>query len=601
LSACATKKPGWKEDNMAGDKGDGEGRTLSRRPERSREMQGNEPRITGYFQRVSRKLLATEGLAAAPLSPVEAQRRVKASHSQDTSARMGTIYWHWERRIHHFITRHEPTVQRLSEMLPGLITWGFILIPFLLARRAPIIPLLIAILFQVYWLYRGLGMLVYGGIGYARVRAHARIDWREGYEAERARGQQALPWEEIRHVVIITNYKEPIGKLRRTMEALAQQRDISSHIWVVLAMEAREEGAPEKARALQREYRGRLGGVFYTLHPADLPGEIAGKSSNEAWAARWARKYFVDRLGYNIRHITITSCDADSVFHPNYFACLTYKFATDPDRYLRFWQAPILFHNNVWQVPSFIRFVTLSMGVLQLASLANPYDDPFPNSTYSTSFALVDAAGYWDPDVIAEDWHMFLKCFFRRRGKATVEPIYLPVAADAPLSSTLLRTAINRYEQAKRHAWGVSDFPYAIKLYFQHAEIPVHIKLPRVWILAREHLVWSTSWFSIVLGMTIPSLLSPAFATSEHGIILQKFSTMTVVIATVLSPLIPLIDILLRPPRPPDRKWWQTAWSWLQWNFLAVFMLFLVVLPSLEAQTKLMFGEKLTYRVTEKV
>ena len=118
-------------------------------------------------------------------------------------------------------------------------------------------------------------------------------------------------------------------------------------------MEEREgEAGREKAAQLKREYAGRIGRILATFHPWGLPGEVVGKSSNENWAARRAKETVVDREGLNIDYVTITSCDADTVFDLKYFACLTYKFALEPKRYRRFWQAPIFFYNNIWEVPA---------------------------------------------------------------------------------------------------------------------------------------------------------------------------------------------------------------------------------------------------------
>jgi hypothetical protein len=52
--------------------------------------------------------------------------------------------------------------------------------------------------------------------------------------------------------------------------------------WVVvcLAMELRDPRGEETAQQLQREYAHRLGDFCYALHPL-IPGEVAGKSSNE--------------------------------------------------------------------------------------------------------------------------------------------------------------------------------------------------------------------------------------------------------------------------------------------------------------------------------
>ena len=74
---------------------------------------------------------------------------------------------------------------------------------------------------------------------------------------------------------------------------------------------------------------------FPTFHPPDVAGEIKGKSSNENYAARIAKRRLVDEMGYDLDLLTVTSCDADTQFPANYFACLTCKFATNPKRYRR--------------------------------------------------------------------------------------------------------------------------------------------------------------------------------------------------------------------------------------------------------------------------
>jgi hypothetical protein len=98
----------------------------------------------------------------------------------------------------------------------------------------------------------------------------------------------------IWHAVMIPNYKEPIGKLRQTLDTIANN-SVARQIVVCMAMEARDPNAVAVADALQAEYAHKLGGFCYSLHPI-TDGETAGKSSNENWAARCVSKYLVDTL-----------------------------------------------------------------------------------------------------------------------------------------------------------------------------------------------------------------------------------------------------------------------------------------------------------------
>ena len=51
-------------------------------------------------------------------------------------------------------------------------------------------------------------------------------------------------------------------------------------------MEQREANAESKALGLVQEFAKKFRSIDFTLHPADIAGEAAGKGSNVAWAAR---------------------------------------------------------------------------------------------------------------------------------------------------------------------------------------------------------------------------------------------------------------------------------------------------------------------------
>lgn len=51
-------------------------------------------------------------------------------------------------------------------------------------------------------------------------------------------------------------------------------------------MEQREQGAEIKASRFITEFSKKFRFIGFTLHPSDIAGELAGKGSNMAWAAR---------------------------------------------------------------------------------------------------------------------------------------------------------------------------------------------------------------------------------------------------------------------------------------------------------------------------
>ena len=137
---------------------------------------------------------------------------------------------------------------------------------------------------------------------------------------------------------------------------------------------------------------------------------------NEAWAGKRAKEMLVDKMGWDIRYLTITSNDADAILDHQYFACLTFKFLDDPARYERFWQPAIVYYNNIWKIPALTRVIN-SFGNIWQTGLMARRDRLINFSNYSASLLMIDRVGYWDTDVIPEDYRIFFKAFFALDGR----------------------------------------------------------------------------------------------------------------------------------------------------------------------------------------
>ncbi|MGH2585156.1 MAG: glycosyltransferase family 2 protein [Dehalococcoidia bacterium] len=495
-------------------------------------------------------------------------------------------------------TRQGRAFQRFLEMVPGALTWFLVTAPLWGAFFLPL-PLAVGVLaFDLFWLYLSSTTAWRAWRGYRALRRDEQVDWRHLYRIAYSARRALVSWEDVRHIVIIPTYKEPPEILRRTLAGLAEQ-EVADQLVVILAMEDREEGAPLKSRMLEREFRDRFAAMRTTFHPAGLPGEVVGKSSNENFAARLAKCWLVDEMGHPISAITVTSCDADTVFHPRYFSCLTYKFCTDEQRYRRFWQSPILLTNNIWRSPAPLRVGSALAGVHILSNLVKKDRVMFPQSTYSLSLQLAHEVGYWDPDVIPEDWHMFLKCFFATSGKVEVEPIFLPTGNDAVHAGGWWPSIVMAYVQHKRHAWGASDIPYAIRQSLAHSEMSLRRRLRRVVALSSNHLLWSTHWFILSLGWVAPILIARLLGTEPHDT-LHWVARMALTVCLIPYIVMILIDAKLRPPKPDTWTRWQSVVAFGMWFCLPVTSFITSTVPALDAQTRLMLGKRLEYRVTDK-
>lgn len=65
-------------------------------------------------------------------------------------------------------------------------------------------------------------------------------------------------------------------------------------IQIYLAMEEKEDKSAFKAQNLITAFDQSFYKMSYTIHPAGIPGEAQGKSSNESWAGKQACKDYSD-------------------------------------------------------------------------------------------------------------------------------------------------------------------------------------------------------------------------------------------------------------------------------------------------------------------
>ncbi|HUS52145.1 MAG TPA: glycosyltransferase family 2 protein [Candidatus Bathyarchaeia archaeon] len=494
--------------------------------------------------------------------------------------------------MRNFILQHEKGIHRFLEILPGTVSWSLILFFLIGGFVIPVTIAYIVLLFDVFWVYKSITIAITSVVSYLRIKASEKMDWL-------GEAKFFQEWQKVHHVVIVLTYKEPLHTLQRTLNALASQDFPLKQVTVVLATETRDEEAPQKAKVLRKMFGDKFGNFFVTRHILKK-GEVAGKSSNERHAGIWVKKKLVDQLGYDLNFMTVTSCDADHVYHPKHFSYLTYKFLDSPHRYERFWQPAVMFYNNFWNLPALTRVANTFASIWNTALLVRT-DRLISCQNYSTSFKMIHEVGYWDPDVIPEDYRIFFKCFYKTGGQVEVEPIYLPLHADAAESTSTWKTLVNQYEQFKRWAWGVSDDPYIIKHYFLSPYVSFWNKTIRILRIIEDHFLWPVNWFFITLGVTIPSILNPNFSRTVIGYTLPRLSSFILTFCLVFLAVILFVDAKQRPPRPKHVSRWRAALIPLEFILMPVAGFFFTALPGLDAHTRLMLGKYLEYRVTEKV
>lgn len=435
--------------------------------------------------------------------------------------------------------------------------------------------------------------------GRRRIRQDLQVDWVARYQAERT--LQSLAWEQVQHVVIMPNYAETDETLIASLENLAQVDFAREQMIIVLAMESREADCIAKAKRLQAQFAGCFAHIFYTLHPDGLPGEMRCKSANQAWAARWIKHELVDLHGYNLDHIIVTTMDADTIWHPRYFHALTYHFAIEQSRHQRIWQAPLRYHSNIYRINPLMRISNAYATAFELAYLAAPHWLTLPMSSYSLSLRMLDSHGYWDTDVIADEWHTYIKAYFASNGQFKIVPIYLPFLVTAVNGKTLRESIRNRYRQSLRHAWGTKEMTYTLLQMWQNPHTPLSRGMRLFMRVSHDILHAGVGWVFLTVGTQLPILLHPHLL--DGGLLYPPFLIMNISFFLVfwLGVVFWWLDVDVRP-KANHRKVSREEWLYMLFSpvVLPLIALVFVSLPVLHAQFRLMIGHGLTFHVTQK-
>ena len=541
-------------------------------------------------------------------------------------------------------------LQRLLEMVPGFVSWAIIVGPIWLSFNYPSLVAYFVLSFDFYWLCRALWFAGAVIVAFRKIRRVQAQDWwarlrtledpvgrrelvlrqlagmagpaasalgiaaglgprrggdRRAHEAELQEldALMALPeappdQREYVHLALIPTYTEPLHKLRETVRALARAEwPKERKICAIITRETDTDGI-ENVGILREEFGSEFADFIHILDPLE-PGIVVGKSSAMAWGGRYLYRLLVRERGMDPRRIIVTDLDADYRVHPQYFSYLTWMHLTDPNRETQLYQPVPYLHNNIWEAPLMVRLFAAVLTQLQMWRSVLP-EKLQSFGSYSTTLHLVHEVGYWATDAIPEDSRFYWKSYFTYGDKFRAVPLFIPIYGDAVRAKTYWRSMASQYLQARRWAWGVTDIPFVIQNALRHTEIPIWSRIWRILNLFGEHINWAIAPFVIMFGATIPLLLNPAFAQTTLGQNLQLYATVMLSIGLVGLFVLIWVEHSIVPPRPPHWGPWVRFVSYVQWLGLPFVGVFFSNLPALDAQTRMLTGRYLEYRVTEK-
>ncbi|KAK5188312.1 hypothetical protein LTR92_011610 [Exophiala xenobiotica] len=281
------------------------------------------------------------------------------------------------------------------------------------------------------------------------------------------------------HAIMIPIYKEDIALLEDTLKVLASHALATTAYDIFLAMEERDPNAVPVAMKLETSFRHRFKDIQHTIHPADLPGEVPGKSSNISWVAKGVQRKYTHSQYW--RDVLMTVMDSDTHLLDDYFQIILRRHAYYRQRGetidMTMYMPPIIFDRNAHLVPILVRIADLmwcGAGLSCFQDKPGRHGIAFPTAVYTLPLPLVHLVAGWDTDAgaIGEDMHMMLKCFFATNGRMAIESVPSP-ASQCNISSTKsgIRGWVDshrgRYVQGLRHMWGCLDAGYTADHFFK--------------------------------------------------------------------------------------------------------------------------------------
>ena len=520
---------------------------------------------------------------------------------------------------------------RFFEILPAFLSFGAIILMFILSAFSPFLASLYLLTIITTLLVKAIGIAYRMITGHLQIEKAQKVDWNkrlnELENAEKSldilKNKRNNEYEfknhlrnlndiienpasfpkpsKVKNAVIIATYNEPYEVIQPTIQSVLASNYDAKNLLIFLAYEERGGEEIEKtAIRLKKEFSKNFGTFEIVKHPKNLPNEVVGKGGNITFAGRALQKY-CENNKIPFENVLVTTLDSDNKPHKEYFACATYSFIVHEDRKKLSYQPVSLFLNNIWDVPAPMRVVATGNSFWNIVSTMRPHLLRNFASHSQPLDALVEM-DFWSTRTIVEDGHQFWRSYFHFGGEYYVVPIRVPIYQDAVLSETLPKTLKAQFIQLRRWMYGASDIPYVANLYFsKNRNVPIIDGLMKLIRLIDGHVTAVFQSPMAAFGGWVPLIV---YAASSRSVIVHQLPNVISTlqqIATVGIFITILISLKMLPPRPERYRKRRSLWMVAQWVYMPVTSICYNAAAAVYSQTRLAFGKYLDkFDVTEK-
>ena len=522
---------------------------------------------------------------------------------------------------------------RFLEILPGLISYGAIILLFILSLIDPVFGAIYLFILIASTLVKAISVAYRTVQGYEVIKRAERVDWRERMEDlshpheafERLHNEDSKSYhflehvenlkmmaamgkeypnpEKVYHVVIMAAYNEGQEVLDPSIKAVEDTTFPNDRIIFTLAYEARGgEAMKNTAQTLKQKYKGVFKDFILVEHPENLPGEIVGKGPNLTYAGHVIASY-VKEKHLPIENIVVTSLDSDNHMAPKYLDSVAYEFIVHPNRQRLSYQPVSLFMNNIWDAPAPSRIIAVSNSFFNVISNMRPH--ALRNfASHSQPLQALEAMDFWSKRTIVEDGHQYWRSLFFFSGDYSVLPIRIPIYQDAVIDDTLWKTIKAQFIQVRRWYYGASDVAYVgSKLFVPRSKriVPFWQLFPKFWRLLDSHITLAILAPIVAFGGWVPMIMN----LSAHTMVAYNLPNIVSVVETFASVgliVSVLVSFKILPKRPAKYRKGRNILMILQWVLMPITSILYQSLAAFYSQTRLMFGKYMEkFDVTKKV
>lgn len=500
-------------------------------------------------------------------------------------------------------------LQRILEIIPGVLIWVLLLSPLWLGFSFPYLIINVLVVLSVYWVYRAFMLSVGSVIGLIFIKRAEKKDWLKeclSLNKDLLPEQETLPKEGLlpNHLIVIANYGEDYPVIKRSIDALLNQNYPTEKIYIAVSIEARkakkDEEYAKRGEYLQRDYGDILKDrLMFFVHPENIDGEAIGAAANRTWGTKSSVE-ILERKGMDINEFIITAPDGDLVFSKDYLASMTFKWLTAQKRNQKFYQTALYtFNNNYWDVPLLVRILMVGLSLPVLSSSVLEKNKRETWSCFSLNLGLMKRVNYWDTSLGIDDTTFFWRPYFFLNGDWKCEVFFTPLSADAVYNRNYFKNHLDQYKQYVRWGWGVITFPLAIKQLIYNNKIPLLERVTKIYHLFEVFIFWKVLAFLIAFGIPIVFFLNYELSRQVISITVPQTVSNLLTLATFF--LIPntIVKLFIIPPKPKEMSWLKFILILIvevPFNIISLFTF--SFLPFIESTTRMMLGQEHTKRVT---